>query len=218
MKGKAVSVLHLYKDKLWEMGGKADPPEPELRVVQKDDESEKPGREKEKNEVQGSADETVAHSEAATPPPTSETEEPEAVDGDVAATPLDPQGKNPRLHLPVLSIYLDAYMHYRCLLNPAHFAHSSDQIHPRASPTGLFPDSLDYPLLRVHPPLPTRVSSIRLKLVSSFIINTNRHQTLRIKEPHLFPQGPRKGRSPQNKGTARKGRSRGGGAGPFSES
>ncbi|OCB85854.1 hypothetical protein A7U60_g6985 [Sanghuangporus baumii] len=98
-KGKAVRILHVYKDRLWEMGGKGEPPEPELRPVLEDREAEEGEREGADSEEKGNADgeksEKASHDvEAATPPPASEVEEADIVEEDAAPPPLDPQGKN----------------------------------------------------------------------------------------------------------------------------
>ncbi|KAL5498230.1 hypothetical protein ACEPAH_2370 [Sanghuangporus vaninii] len=90
-KGKAVRVLHVYKDKLWEMGGKGEPPEPEVSSVLEDQELEKGEREGVEDE-DGEKTEKAGHAaEAATPPPASEVEEADIVEEDAAPPPLDPQ-------------------------------------------------------------------------------------------------------------------------------
>ncbi|KAL5525212.1 hypothetical protein ACEPAF_9081 [Sanghuangporus sanghuang] len=93
-KGKAVRILHVYKDRLWEMGGKGEPPEPEVRPVLEDREAEEGEREgaEEKGNADGEKSEKASHDvEAATPPPASEVEEADIVEEDAAPPPLDPQ-------------------------------------------------------------------------------------------------------------------------------
>ena len=93
-KGKAVRVLHVYKDKLWEMGGKSEPPEPVPVSANSDaDAGAEDGRGVDgEKAVEGNLkeDEKEKGEEALPPPPSPPevTREEEA-----APPPLDPQGK-----------------------------------------------------------------------------------------------------------------------------
>ncbi|KAL5478889.1 hypothetical protein ACEPAI_2166 [Sanghuangporus weigelae] len=81
-KGKAVRVLHVYKDKLWEMGGKGEPPEPEVRPLHEDQEEERGSGEGRDGDKAEGADRD---------PPTSEVDEVDIAEEDAAPPPLDPQ-------------------------------------------------------------------------------------------------------------------------------
>lgn len=93
-KGKAVKVLHVHGDKLWEMGRRSEPPEPVSspppEITQGSD-SEVESGEDDDNTGNGSNDrETLEHSEEppATPSPVSETIE---EGGETMSTALTPE-------------------------------------------------------------------------------------------------------------------------------
>ena len=120
-KGKAVKVLHIFKDKLWEMGKRGTPPEP-ISISDVDSSIQEPentaeiegGEDPEKSEEKGEEEPSIAaHSGSI---PTSTSVNPQKSD-DLAQPLLDPQGKKKTcktIHIePVLTIF-----HYRGLIYP----------------------------------------------------------------------------------------------------
>ncbi|EJD04970.1 uncharacterized protein FOMMEDRAFT_120229 [Fomitiporia mediterranea MF3/22] len=97
-KGKAVYVLHVWKDKLWEMGGQSEPPEPEVvsEAVSVAMEGGKGGGEAEEmddveEKATGGSEQVNNEEEEATPPPPSEVEPAAEEQEGAAPPPLNPQ-------------------------------------------------------------------------------------------------------------------------------
>ena len=121
-KGKAVKVLHIFKDKLWEMGKRGAPPEPisisdaDSSIQEPENTTEIEEEDPEKSEEKGEEEPSIAaHSGSI---PTSTSVNPQKSD-DLAQPLLDPQGKKKKpcktIHIePVLTIF-----HYRGLIYPS---------------------------------------------------------------------------------------------------
>ena len=88
-KGKAAIVLHMYKDYLWEMGSKSDPPEPS-------DEEEETDAVEEAASITAelSLERETPTEGKATPPPESESVASSETDGG----PLTPEGKRRKIY------------------------------------------------------------------------------------------------------------------------
>jgi translation initiation factor 2D len=105
-KGKAVNVLHTWKDYLWAMGCKVDPPEAVPLVAAGVDAAVDGNQEKD-----GGADGSSQSTDA--PPPSGTVQQPverlpveaqgEPVEGPVAEEKLTPEGNVPNAHRTLLS-------------------------------------------------------------------------------------------------------------------
>lgn len=101
MKGKAVHVLHTFKDCLWKMGSAFEPPDPVPVGADEPGEGEHSGlKNDEAGDIEAGDTQSAAGlekaGESATPPPPSVREDPSDEKGDEAASSAPsptPQGK-----------------------------------------------------------------------------------------------------------------------------
>lgn len=94
-KGKAVHILHTHKDKLWEMGGQGEPPEPVSREPDSEDEAGEEGQDGLEKKLEGVSLEDGAASQTSLQEP-AQAGVP-AEDSEDAPATLSPEGKSRRI-------------------------------------------------------------------------------------------------------------------------
>ncbi|KAH8114910.1 hypothetical protein DFH11DRAFT_1590309 [Phellopilus nigrolimitatus] len=163
-KGKAVNILHVIKDKLWEMGSRGDPPDPMPYKVP----SEGAEGEQEPGEERGAA--AIAPADETPPPPPLDADEPVEGGLEDELPPLGPHDVSSILR----SALLQAIRTSIAALPPASFP----------IPSTLFYTAHILPARPAHAPGPTPIDIKHSshKNLTAFLKSAEKEGLLRLKE------------------------------------
>lgn len=194
-KGKAVIILHTHHDKLWEMGRRAEPPEPEK--AGESGESEKgqsnlnSGEPRIGREARDSA-EAISLEERMEKVDLNEQEHGEGEENHQDTVTLTPEGDSPFFYQYIITEELFLFLFHRGIRPINDITHPSHPHIARVPPFLLVSNPRFNPLQRIHPPLPALFYKFGLNLN-----HPNRHQTLLIQKPLSVLTRSRERRAPQ---------------------